>query len=113
MSGSEMDYQTAERLGMLNMGMGRVLDKLNEQEELFRAYAERNAIMQTVMLLDRMGLLAGGLPKDVGAFVRILEENRATLAETDAAVSGHIHKEKERKKMLAKQERIRQLQNRR
>lgn len=112
-SGSEMDYQTAERLGMLNMGMGRVLDKLNEQEELFRAYAERNAIMQTVILLDRMGLLAGGLPKDVGEFVRVLEENRETVTETEATVSDHIHREKERKKRLAKQERIRKMQNRR
>jgi hypothetical protein len=111
-SRSEQDYQTAERLGMLNLGVGRVLDKLNEQEKLFRAYAERHAVMQTVILLDRMGLLVGGLPRDVGEFVRVLEENRDILAETDATVSGHIDAEKERQKRLVRQERLRKMQQR-
>lgn len=109
---SEQDYQTSERLGMLNMGMGRLLDKLNEQEKIFREYAERNAVMQTVLLLDRMGLLAGGLPRDVGEFVRVLEQNRDTLSGADAVVATHIHAEKERKKTLARQERMRIAQQR-
>lgn len=111
-SDSEQDYQTAERLGMLNMGMGRLFDKLNEQEKMFRAYAERNAVMQTVILLDRMGLLAGGLPRDVGEFIRVLEQNRDTLSDTDSVVASHIHAEKERKKTLARQERMRLVQQR-
>jgi hypothetical protein len=111
-SGTELDYQTAERIGMLNMGMGRLLDKMNEQEKMFKAYAERNAVMQTVLLLDRMGLLAGGLPRDVGEFVRVLEENRDSLQQTDATVQTHIHAEKERKKTLARQDRMRQMQQR-
>lgn len=110
--GSELDYQTAERIGMLNMGMGRLLDKMNEQEKMFRAYAERNTVMQTVLLLDRMGLLAGGLPRDVGEFIRVLEENRDTLHQADATVQSHIHAEKERKKTLARQDRLRQMQQR-
>lgn len=111
-SSTELDYQTAERIGMLNMGMGRLLDKMNEQEQMFRAYAERNTVMQTVLLLDRMGLLAGGLPRDVGEFVRVLEENRDTLQQTDATVQTHIHAEKERRKTLARQDRMRQMQQR-
>ncbi|WP_078598343.1 hypothetical protein [Evansella clarkii] len=110
--GSEQDYQTAERLGMVNMGIGRVLDKLDEQEKLFRAYAERSTIMQTVVLLDRMGLLNGGLPRDVGEFVRVLEENRDTLIKTDQTISTHIQTEKERQKMFARQERLRKMQQR-
>ncbi|MCC2249012.1 hypothetical protein JUJ52_03445 [Virgibacillus sp. AGTR] len=111
-SESERDYQTAERIGMLNMNMGRVLDKLNEQEQMFRAHAERNAIMQTVILLDRMGLLNGGLPRDVREFVRVLEENRGALAETDVIITDYIHAEKKRQKTLARQERMRQMQQR-
>ncbi|MGX1195866.1 hypothetical protein [Metabacillus sp. SLBN-84] len=111
-SGSELDYQTAERIGMLNMGMGRLLDKLNEQEAMFRTYTERSTVLQTVTLLDRMGLLAGGLPRDVGELMRVLASNRKALAETDLVVSGHIQAEEERKKTLARQERLRQMQNR-
>ena len=111
-SSSEQDYQTAERIGMLNMSMGRMLDKLNAQEEMFRAYAERNTMMQTVILLDRMGLLNGGLPRDVGEFVNVLEENRETLVSANRTVADHIEGEKERKKMLARQERLRQMQQR-
>lgn len=109
---SEQDYQTAERIGMLNMGMGRLLEKLNEQEKIFRQYAEQNAVMQTVLLLDRMGLLAGGLPRDVGEFIRVLEQNRETVSGTDTIVAAHIHAEKERKKTLARQERMRMAQQR-
>lgn len=109
---TEQDYQTAERLGMLNMSMGRILEKLNEQENAFREYAERNTVMQTVVLLDRMGLLQGGLPRDMGEFVRVLEENRHTLSETDTIVSDHVQQEKERKKILARQERMRKMQQR-
>lgn len=109
---SEQEYQTAERLGMLNMGMGRLLDKLNEQERVFREYAERSTIIQTVLLLDRIGLLAGGLPRDVGEFVRVLEQNRETISGTEAVVETHLHAENERNKTLARQERMRQMQQR-
>lgn len=111
-SGSEQDYQTAERLGMLNMSMGRVLDKLNEQEQLINEHMERNQMTQTVLLLDRMGLLKGGLPRDVGEFVRVLEENRDSLSETGQIVDHHIDAEKARQKTLARQERMRRMQAR-
>ncbi|MCR6108720.1 hypothetical protein HXA34_20700 [Salipaludibacillus agaradhaerens] len=109
---SEQDHQTAERIGMLNMEMSRVLDKLDEQERLLREYADRQTIIQTVMLLDRMGLLNGGLPRDVGEFVRVLEENRDVLAKTETTVSHHIQAEKERQKAFARQERLRKMQQR-
>lgn len=107
---SEHDHQTAERIGLLNMSMSRVLDKLSEQEEAFATYTERNTTLQTVMLLDRMGLLKGGLPKDVGDFVRILEESRGVLAETDDVITHHMEAEKERQKTLARQQRMRKMQ---
>lgn len=111
-SGSEQDYQTSERLGLLNMSMGQVLDKLNEQEQLISAHMERNQMTQTVLLLDRMGLLKGGLPRDVGEFVRVLEENCETLSETGQIVDQYIDAEKARQKTLARQERMRRMQAR-
>lgn len=107
---SEQDFQTVEQLGMLNMGLGRVLDKLNEQEKLMRAHIERSTLTETVLLLDRMGLLVGGLPRDVDEFVRVLEQNRDAIHATDTIVGGHIEAEKERKKTLQRQERMRQMQ---
>lgn len=106
----EQDYQTAERMGLLNISMSRVLDKLNEQEAAFNQYTERNSMIQTVMLLDRMGLLRGGLPRDVGDFIRILEESRDTVADTNNVIDSHMEAEKERQKTLARQERMRKMQ---
>lgn len=109
---SEQDLQTAERLGMLNMGMARVLDKLNEQAELLAEQNERQTMLQTVLLLDRLGLLKGGLPKDMGEFVRVLEQNRDAVVQTGVVVDNHVRAESERKQTLARQERMRQMQAR-
>lgn len=107
---TEQDYQTAERLGMINMGMTRILDKLAEQERVINDHMARTQITQTVMLLDRMGLLKGGLPKDIGELVRLLEQNRDTLSETASVIDNHVTAEEERQKTLARQERMRQMQ---
>lgn len=107
---TEQDYQTAERLGMINMGMTRILDKLAEQERAINDHMARTQMTQTVMLLERMGLLKGGLPKDIGEFVRLLEQNRESLTETATAVDNHVTAEEERQKTLARQERMRQMQ---
>lgn len=111
-SNHEQDYQTAERLGMLNMSIGRVLDKMNEHEKMLREHAERSTLIETVILLDRMGLLVGGLPRDVGEFVRVLESNRDTISATNITVTDHMQAEKERQKTLMRQERMRQMQQR-
>ena len=94
------------------MGMSRVLDKLNEQAELLAEQNERQTMLQTVLLLDRLGLLKGGLPKDMGEFVRVLEQNRDAVVQTGVVVDNHVRAESERKQTLARQERMRQMQAR-
>lgn len=105
---SEADHQISERISMVNMGMSRILDKITEQEKAFQAYTERSNTIETILLLDRMGLLKGGLPRDVGEFVRVLEQNRDQLKQTDTIVNNHIYAEKQREKALLRDARIRQ-----
>jgi len=105
---SEQEFQTAERLGLINMGVGRVLEKLQAQEQALAEYAARSHMLQTVLLLDRMGLLKGGIPKDVGEFVRVLEQNRESVAQTGVIVDNHIIAEQARRDTLARDARSRQ-----
>lgn len=108
MTTSEADHQISERISMVNMGMSRLLDKITEQEKAFQAYTERSNVLETILLLDRMGLLKGGLPRDIGEFVRVLEQNREQLKQTDTIIDNHIHAEKQREKALLRDARIRQ-----
>lgn len=103
---SEGDYQTVDQLNLISTNVMRMLDKMNTQELAFEAFAERNDTLQTVVLLDRMGLLKGGLPKDIGAFVRVLEQNRGEVAMMSETVDAHIVAEKERQRTMAREERL-------
>lgn len=109
---TEFDFETNERLTMMNMNLNQILDKLNQQEQRFERQSERGQMMQTVLLLDRMGLLKGGLPRDINEFARILEQNRDMFGQTGALVDSHIHAEKERKKTLERHERMLKMQQR-
>lgn len=100
------DDQTIDRLGMLNKRMDLVLETLHTQEKTIHRYESRNHLLQTVLLLDRMGLLKGGLPKDVGAFIRVLELNRDVLAETGEFVDKHLQAEEKRQETLARSARM-------
>lgn len=97
---------TTDRLISLHGGLHYIIDKLSQQEAVFNAYAERNHTVQTVLLLDRMGLLKGGLPRDVGDFVRILEESRSELSDAGTYVDRHIKAEEERTRTLERDQRI-------
>lgn len=103
---SEMEHQMMERIGLLNMNMGHVLDKLNSQSAMMQEHMARQSLMDAVLLLDRMGLLKGGLPRDVGSFVRVLEQNRSVIEQTGSVVDRHIDAENERKAFAVRQERL-------
>lgn len=103
---TEADFQTAEQLSMINIGMNRVLEKLMQQETRQEKETERAQTVQTLLLLDRMGLLKGGLPRDVEALAGILEQSRHTLRKTDQVLDQHIESEKERANTLARQQRM-------
>lgn len=107
---SEEEHRTSEHLDMLSLSMGRILDKLDDQARLHEEHMERSTMVQTVLLLDRMGLLQGGLPRDVGEFIRLLEVNRELLKDADKSVAGHIHGEKDREKVLLRENRMRAYQ---
>lgn len=104
---SEGEHQLNDQIRMLNTNMNRVFERLNDQDATFDAYAERSIMIQTVMLLDRMGLLRGGLPKDTGAFMRVLEQNRDELEGMSSRIDEHLTAEQERKRTMAREERLR------
>lgn len=99
-----------ERLEMINIGISRVFEKVLQQERALNSYIEKESVRQTILLLDRMGLLKGGIPKDIGAFVRILEQNRDLLTSADGIIEDHVEGEKERRKTLLRQERLNKFQ---
>ncbi|MEK4277728.1 hypothetical protein [Paenibacillus sp. FSL R7-0026] len=103
-----LDREAMERLTMLNANIDRVLSKMTTQDQMIQEYAEHNNMIQTVMLLDRMGLLKGGIPRDMGEFIRLLEQNRDLIGQTNDVVDNHIEAEHERKKTLMRDERMRQ-----
>lgn len=75
---------------------------MNVQMEQQQLRAKRQDVMQTVVLLDRLGLLKGGVPKDVGDILRILEANQHLLQNTEEAVTRHIAAEEERQARIAR-----------
>ncbi|OMF76764.1 hypothetical protein [Paenibacillus glucanolyticus] len=107
-SRAALDREAMERLTMLNANMDRVLSKLTVQDQRVQENAERSNMIQTIMLLDRMGMLNGALPRDIGEFIRMLEENRDVIGKTTDAVNNHMEAEQERKKTLVRDERLRQ-----
>ncbi|MBD7970304.1 hypothetical protein [Paenibacillus gallinarum] len=106
-----LDLEAMERLSMLSVNVDRVLSKLTAQDQMIQEKAEQSNMIQTVMLLDRMGMLNGPLPRDMGEFIRMMEENRDVIGKTNDAVNKHMEAEQERKKTLLREERIRQYQN--
>lgn len=108
-----LDREAMERLSMLNTNLDRVLSKLTAQDQMMQENAEHSNMIQTIMLLDRMGMLNGALPRDIGAFIRMLEENRDVIGQTTDAVNNHMEAEQERKKTLIRDERMRQYHNKR
>lgn len=113
LSESEEFYQMNERIGMMNAGMNRLLEKLNQQEEQLKAQAERESMIQTVLMLDRMGLLKGSLPRDLDELAGVLERNRDLLHQTDGLIDKHLKAEQERQKRLERERRMKLLQQQR
>lgn len=106
-SGVGLGREAMERLSMLNANIERVLSKLTVQDQMMQENAEQSNVIQTIMLLDRMGMLNGALPRDKGEFIRMLEENRDVIEQTTDAVNNHMEAEQERKKTLLREERLR------
>lgn len=74
-----------------------------EQMAVLRANyveSERQTMLQTVLVLERMGLLKGGIPSDTQALLDLLEQNRDVIRTTDEAVSRHVEHERERARRL-------------
>lgn len=105
------DHEAMDRLAMLNANVDRVLTKLTAQEQKMQENSERSDIVQTIMLLERMGMLDGSLPRGIGEFIRMLEVNRDVIGQTTGAVDKHMEAEQERKKTLLRDERMRQYHN--
>lgn len=103
---SGLDFQANDQLSLMNDNVTRLMEMVNNQSETLDAFAERNHTLQTVTLLDRMGLLKGGLPKDTGEFIRVLEQNRGAIETMSETVDEHITAEKERKRVLEREARM-------
>lgn len=104
---SDGEHAVSDQLSMLNSNMNRLFERLTDQDDVFEKYAERSHTIQTVMLLDRMGLLRGGLPKDTAAFMRVLEQNRDELEGMSGRIDEHLTAEQERKRTMLREERLR------
>lgn len=75
----------------------KALEKaIHVQTEQQALRSKRQDMMQTIVLLDRLGLLKGGLPNDIGDLLRILEGNRHLLHDAEEALTRHIVAEEER-----------------
>lgn len=88
--------ETLEQVELLNTSMTRAIGMLKHQELEMRKQADRSQMMQTLLLLDRMGLLKGGVPRDVEGLARLLETSRDVLNDTETAVDKHIEAERSR-----------------
>lgn len=101
------DAHLDSKLDLLGMNMRNILERMSEQEQQLNEHLNRQQVLETVTLLDRMGLLKGGLPKDPGELVRLLEVNRDVIRDVGSVVDGHVQAEEDRKKRLAREERMR------
>lgn len=96
----------SEQVALIERNVERVLEHLTAQAERQEAAAKRADLTETVLLLDRLGLLKGGLPKDVGQFVRTLEVNRDALVEMQETMASFIGAEDERERTLARERQL-------
>lgn len=95
-----------EQVAGIERNVERVLERLTTQREQQEAATKRADLMETVLLLDRLGLLRGGLPKDVGQFTRTLEVNRDALVEMQRAMTSFLDAEDERERTLARERQL-------
>lgn len=103
---SEFEHETEERLQMLNSNTMRILDRLRDQEQRLEEQALKSHTTQTVLLLDRMGLLKGGMPKDLNHFAYMLEQNRNILSSAEIEIDDYMEGEKKRQVSLDRQRRM-------
>lgn len=111
-----VDEIVAERLGMINGAMQHMAKQLKDQELAMTSHMERMDVTQTILVLDRMGLLRGGLPRDMGQFVKILEDNRQGISDASRTIGQHTGSERARRETLlrdAQREKLNQRRNNR
>lgn len=84
----------------LYIGLSTLRKMMHEQQSYLREYTEQTNIMQTILLLDRLGLLGGGLPNDMKDFMRVLELNRDNIHQANQSMNKHVQAEKERLERL-------------
>lgn len=109
---NEHEMAAADKLDLLGMNMKHMMERLTSHERFLEERLNRTDVLETVIILDRMGLLAGGLPHDTGAFVRLLETNRDTIRDMADIVDGHVQSEEERKRALERDARMRRYSTR-
>lgn len=102
----ESNFLAIDQLNLMNDNVSRLMDMVDNQSTTLETFADRNHTLQTVMLLDRMGLLKGGLPKDTTEFIRVLEQNRSAIETMSETVDDHISAEKDRKRVLLREEHL-------
>lgn len=103
---TERDFQASDQLNLVNANLSRLMEMVDNQSTTMSSFVDRNQTLQTVTLLDRMGLLKGGLPKDMGAFLRLLEQNRDAIESMSQTVDEHNAAEKERQRVLDREARM-------
>lgn len=111
---SAVDDIVAERLGMINAGMQHMAKQLKDQELAMASHIERMDVTQTILVLDRMGLLRGGLPRDLDQFVKVLEDNRQGISDASRTIGKHTGSERARRETLlrdAQREKLNQRRN--
>lgn len=101
------------RLDSMGSNVNTLIQKINKQEKLIKEQNGRNQVTQTILLLDSMGLLKGGIPSDLSEFVYLLEQNRDILNSTDDMIVKHLDDEKERNYRLNRQNKMNELKNKR
>lgn len=104
---TEADSNISEMMDTLYIGLSSLRKLLQEHQEQIKGHTEQTNMIQTVLLLDRLGLLGGGLPSDMKDFTRVLELNRDKIHQANASMSNHIKAEKERLERLKRDRRLR------
>lgn len=103
-----VDGHLDDKLDLLTMNMKNILERMANQERQVEAHFSRQQTLETVLLLDRLGLIKGGLPKDPGDLVRLLEVNRDLIRDTGDIIDGHVEAETDRQKRLAREARLKE-----
>ena len=94
-----------DRFDALDQRLETMMQQMQTHEANRKKHADQQSTIETILLLDRMGLLTGGLPKDIGAFVRVLEVNRSLIGTSLEQIDAHNEAEERRKVRLALEQR--------